>query len=152
MPVCVCVRASDEPLHHSTACRGDGARLDIVADGFWGGSRQRAFFDVRVFNPFAQSHWLNVTERMNRRRGHMMRGSGKLNVDPFPTGIFHLGRYGTNRHCCVPTSCLNDCRETRGTIQSNPLLADMQAKLLAVALSNSMPAWGSFIARTASTM
>ena len=47
---------SDEPLHHSTANREDGACLDIVADGFWGGSRQCAFFDVRVFNPFAQSH------------------------------------------------------------------------------------------------
>ena len=47
---------SDEPLHHSTANRDDGARLDIVADGFWGGRRQRTFFDMRVFNPFAQSH------------------------------------------------------------------------------------------------
>ena len=47
---------SDEPLQHSMANREDGARLDIVADGFWGGSRQRTFFDVRVFNPFAQSH------------------------------------------------------------------------------------------------
>ena len=28
----------------------DGARLNIVANGFWGGAYERAFFDVRVFN------------------------------------------------------------------------------------------------------
>ena len=80
-----------------------------------------------------------------------MRGSGKCGTWIFfPTGVFHLGRYGTDRHCCVPTSCFRDSRETRGTIQPNPLLAEVQAKLLAVALSNCMPAWGSFIARMAS--
>ena len=47
---------TDEQLSLRTANREDGARLDIVADNFWGRDRQRAFFDVRVFNPFAQSH------------------------------------------------------------------------------------------------
>lgn len=31
-----------------------GARLDVAADGFWS-SCQRAFFNIRVFNPLAQS-------------------------------------------------------------------------------------------------
>ena len=30
--------------------------LDIVAESFWGRDRQPAFFDVRVFNPLAQSY------------------------------------------------------------------------------------------------
>ena len=30
--------------------------MDIVANGFWGGAFERAFFDVRVFNPFAPSN------------------------------------------------------------------------------------------------
>ena len=36
----------------------DGARLDIKAHGFWGPSRECTctFFDVRVFNPFADSN------------------------------------------------------------------------------------------------
>ena len=34
---------------------GDDARLDVSARGFWQRG-QRAFFDVRVFNPFAPSH------------------------------------------------------------------------------------------------
>ena len=33
----------------------DEARLDVSAQGFWQ-RRQRAFFYVRVFNPFAKSH------------------------------------------------------------------------------------------------
>ena len=40
-----------EQFEHRTANREDGARLDIAAQGFWGRDRQRAFFDVRVFNP-----------------------------------------------------------------------------------------------------
>ena len=47
---------SGEHLFYRTANREDGARLDVVAESFWGKDRQRAFFDVRVFNPYAQSH------------------------------------------------------------------------------------------------
>ncbi len=35
--------------------KGDEARMDVTALGFWG-TWQRAFFDVRVFDPFAQSY------------------------------------------------------------------------------------------------
>ena len=38
-----------------SANREDEARLDIAARGFWQRG-EKAFFDVRVFNPFAQSH------------------------------------------------------------------------------------------------
>ena len=34
----------------------DGARLDISAAGFWGGRHQKAYFDVKVFNPNASSY------------------------------------------------------------------------------------------------
>ena len=47
---------TNECLVHRTANREDGARLDVAADSFWGNDRQRAFFDVRVFNPHAQSY------------------------------------------------------------------------------------------------
>ena len=42
-------------LDYRTANGEDNARLDVAADGFWGISGQRAFFDVRVFNPMAPS-------------------------------------------------------------------------------------------------
>ena len=148
---------SDKPLHHSTANREDGAHLDIVAIDFG-----EAVDNVHLLcegvqpicaesqqvhpSPMLQKEWTEEEE------GIQWEGQGSWTWILFPMFFFHLGRYGTNRHRCVLTSCLNDCWETRGTIQSNPLSAEMQAKLLAVALSNSMPVWGSFIARTTSTM
>ena len=47
---------SGKQLTLQSTNREDGARLDIAADDFWGGDRNCAFFDVRVFSPFAQSH------------------------------------------------------------------------------------------------
>ena len=47
---------SGEHLMHRTANREDGAWLDVPEEGFWCGDRQRAFFDVRDFNPLAQSY------------------------------------------------------------------------------------------------
>jgi len=43
-------------LQFATANGEDGARLDVVARDFWGRNRQRAFFDVQVFNPLVQSY------------------------------------------------------------------------------------------------
>ena len=40
----------------ATANFQDGARLDVAADGFWGSRFERAFFDVKVFNPYAPSN------------------------------------------------------------------------------------------------
>ena len=34
----------------------EGARLDIAADGAWGSRFERAFIDVKVFNPSAPSN------------------------------------------------------------------------------------------------
>ena len=48
--------ASQEDFSLSTANVQDGARLDIVMNGFWGRRSERAFVDVRVFNPFAPSN------------------------------------------------------------------------------------------------
>ena len=56
---------SQETMRHKTANREDGARLDVVAENFWG-DRQRAFFDVRVFNPLAPSHRNNPPEKCYR--------------------------------------------------------------------------------------
>ena len=57
----VCTEPSLQPLSgetmtNATANVEDGARLDISATGFWGGRHQKAYFDVKVFNPNASSY------------------------------------------------------------------------------------------------
>jgi hypothetical protein len=47
---------SGEHLPSGSVNREDGARADIAVDGFWGLSRERTYFDVRVFNPYAPSN------------------------------------------------------------------------------------------------
>ncbi len=44
-----------EVISHATSNTQDSARLDIAANGFWGGRYERTllYFDVRVFNPHA---------------------------------------------------------------------------------------------------
>ena len=45
-----------ENLAGASANIQPGARLDIAANGVWGGSSERTYFDVRVFNPHAASN------------------------------------------------------------------------------------------------
>ena len=57
----VCIEPDLQPidgevLTGSSPNTQDGARLDIAANGFWGGRFERTFFDVRVFNPHAPSN------------------------------------------------------------------------------------------------
>ena len=65
-----------EPLRYATANREDGARLDVVAQDFWGPNRQHVFFDIRVFNPFASSYSRSplsrcyVTNEQEKRRAY----------------------------------------------------------------------------------
>ena len=45
-----------DQMHARTSNYEDGAHLDVSAQGFWGDRHDRAFFDVRVFNPLAPSN------------------------------------------------------------------------------------------------
>ena len=47
---------SGETMSLRSANTEDNSRLDIAAYGFWGSRFERAFFDVRVFNPCARSN------------------------------------------------------------------------------------------------
>ena len=52
---------SGEAMSHELANVEDGARLDVVVNGFWGGRFEKAFLDIRVFNP------PNPSARSNRQ-------------------------------------------------------------------------------------
>ena len=57
----VCIEPNLQPItgesfSGASAITQDGARLDIAANGLWGGRYERTYFDVRVFNPYAPSN------------------------------------------------------------------------------------------------
>ena len=57
----VCVEPELQPLSRESlkprmANTEDHARLDIAANGLWGGRNERNFVDVRVFNPHAPTN------------------------------------------------------------------------------------------------
>ena len=57
----VCVEPNLQPvsadqLNGASANSQENARLDISANGVWGGRFQKTYFDVRVFNPLAPSN------------------------------------------------------------------------------------------------
>ena len=47
---------SGEALSYGSANRQDQARVDVAASGFWGSFHERAYFDVRIYNPFARTY------------------------------------------------------------------------------------------------
>ena len=47
---------TSETLNGASLNKQDGARLDIMANVFWGSRYEKAFFDVKVFNPYAPSN------------------------------------------------------------------------------------------------
>ena len=51
---------TEEGLTGATANTQDGAHLDIAANGVWGSTFERTYFDVRVFNPHAPSNRLTL--------------------------------------------------------------------------------------------
>lgn len=78
---------SGELLHHTTANRKEGARLDVVADNFWG-KKRRAFFDVRVFHPLAPSYRRTQTESCYRSQENIKKRAYDERVRHVEGGTF----------------------------------------------------------------
>ena len=53
----------------------DGARLDIVASGSWGGRFERTYYDVRVFNPHAATNQHPQQQSVYRRHEMLKRNA-----------------------------------------------------------------------------
>ena len=58
---------SGEQFHYRSANVEDGARLDVRAESFWGRDRRQAYFDIKVFNPFASSYAASPLTQCYRR-------------------------------------------------------------------------------------
>jgi len=57
---------SGESFQYRLANVEDGAHLDVAASGFWE-CGQKAYFDVKVFNPFAPTHCSTSLSQCYRR-------------------------------------------------------------------------------------
>ena len=68
---------SREQFNNRSASVEDGARLDVSAESFWGWDRRLAYFDVKVFNPFASSY---ASSPLVIRKGNMMKEFVRLKV------------------------------------------------------------------------
>ncbi len=79
---------SGEHLVGRCCNREDNARLDIAARGFWGSGAQRAFFDVRVFNPCAPSHQTSQLPSLYRRQEKEKRRQYQQRVCEIERGSF----------------------------------------------------------------
>ena len=64
---------SGEHLPRS-ANKEDNARLDVRASGFWGVGEKDAFFDIRVFYPFASSYQSSRLTALYMQQENMKRG------------------------------------------------------------------------------
>ena len=64
----VCTEPHLQPLTgEGVENASDGARLDVAANGFWGGRYERTFFDVKVVNPFASSYQNSQIQSVYKR-------------------------------------------------------------------------------------
>ena len=77
-----------EQFTHRTANREEGARLDIVAQNFWNRDRQSAFFDVRVFNPYAPTYRNSSLSQSYRRNEQEKRRAYDERVREIEHGSF----------------------------------------------------------------
>ena len=61
------LQAVGEECLPGSANRSEEARLDVHVRGFWGDTMQEAFFDIRVFHPFASSYRYTSLENLYRQ-------------------------------------------------------------------------------------
>ena len=94
-----------ETLREASANTQDGARLDVAADGFWGGRYERAFFDVKVFSPYAPLNRRSTLQAVYRsheniKREEIVRPKNQRSGtrDLFPTGVLMHRRHESCRH------------------------------------------------------
>ena len=142
-----------ETLSGASAITADGARLDVAACGFWGGRHERAFFNVRVFNPHASS---NNQPLSTCYRKHENRQETSLRPAHQRDRAWHLHSTSFVPHrghgdCCyslLQEACLYDCSEEGSIVQQNHVLAEMLTLFCPSPFINPMPTRGSLSWRT----
>ncbi len=104
--------------------------LDVVANGFWGSPFERAFFDVRVFNPFAPSNRhssLSASYRPheNLKKRHYEQRIREVEHSSFTplAGLRHHRWPWPSSDSLLQTPSLPACSRTNGSNHTAPPLA-----------------------------
>ena len=66
----------------------DGARLDIAANGFWGGRCEKKYVDAKVFNPHAPTNCSNISKAVYRRHEISKKRSYEARIHEVEHGTF----------------------------------------------------------------
>ena len=80
----------------SSANKEDEARLDVKARGFWNNDGQDAFFDVRVFHPFAPTYQRSSLTSLYRQHQNQKRREYGFRVREVERGSFTPLVFTTN--------------------------------------------------------
>ena len=147
---------SGKQFQHRTANTEDGARLDVRAQGFWGDKHQGAFFDIRVFNPYAPSNCKSTMESVYRIHERKKRHCYERRIldhevehGSFTPLVFSpVGGMGT-------AACNSDVqeigilpgRQACSVILEDHELDSMPAELLPVEIVHHVRSWGTFHTR-----
>ena len=106
---------------YATGNYEDGAHVDVSASGFRGGKHQKAFYDVKVFNPNAPSyHGTHFIDVLNVRNNETMEASlnnvlGKLTWVLYPLVFSTLRGYGSC-YCCILQKTCFPCLSSEGVV------------------------------------
>ena len=128
---------SGETFRRKTTKTEDNACLDISADAFWGTEKQRAFFDVRISNPNAQSYQNANLNAIYQRQEKEKRRLYEERVTEVEMGSFtplvlsshHKGNGQVNDHSLQKTR-LATCNKAPTAIQPNNGLATLLPRIL----------------------
>ena len=86
-PICS-HRQGNRSLALTTSNRAEGARLDVAANGFWGGCYERALFDVQVLNPYAPSYRHTLLPALYRQQENTKKRAYEQRVLEFEHALF----------------------------------------------------------------
>ena len=128
---------SGEIFNFQTTNREDDARLDISARGFWN-KNEMAFFDVRVFNPFAKSYMNTSLDTLFKSNENAKKREYNQRVIDIEHGTFTpivlsaYGGYGreTNRFISEMVNKLSEKKDIPTSVISNYVRTKLSFELI----------------------
>ena len=139
---------SGESLKNRTANTEDHARLDIAANGLWGGRYERNFVDVRVFNPDAHTNKHTPiqsayrTHEKMKKRAYQQRVLEIEHASFTPVVLSATGGMTNEATFFLQENCFTSCTEMGPALQHRNDLASLQNNLCTPTFGHPMSTWG----------